>query len=817
MEHCSHPAPHPGSGIRPVESIQAVHDDASAPATTSRGTGQFVTGGLLSTEPDEVNNNDQDGHKDGPASPVSSESSGEDYQESQSITGSVGASCVQRQPGLVETAPSGDVAFYLNPNSSSLPVRESTVAAAATGIFSKSPRYTPDMIWQASRRLFWPRMPAPMRGRSELDMWRMVCGTVCQFCSLRDENTKLRSIKDPWHRGPGARGVSTIFTFGIVSCGLCLMKKGLKAIQGDREPTRRQLMKLYWHDQVKAINADFDSAQSLGPAVAEEWLKGVAILGERARADASRWERWEASGELRRTLLHFDVDKASPAKDVEHGQKPAGQSTPKPRGSSALGPGNTASKKNNSDEEWDGAQGPLRARISAYADEVIKHGWNEGQRVTKSLSPLFSSSVLLHVRQQFYADVERERQEAIAAGRQPAVDRLGKPWTQKLTLENMKWIYDVKIKPHVVRHGPAMFLCNGCSPPTPKYYGFQAIIQHYAAKHTNALSLGHIVVNWRAEWPLVPPFKPISEEATCAPGTTAAGADRRWPYTRSTHPQTYYPTYTGDGGSGYHQASVPASGNRNTNQLSPHSMAVQVQREPVGPSAWGPAPMPESAYNARLKFMARIAGQTWNVISRVEGIDKAVTLCVTVHHIAKGFQIEYSESAPLQMFIHGLLSCAEMKPIGSSIQGLACKPCAEDVLVNLQPRPCSAIQLAIHFRDAHVENTNAPPLDWRTQMILLPEMHVLATLPRLLAYDRVAYNTVADALPWAFDDNIHGSMYLDRQPYLGGVGHHQDYQLSGVRDLERRGGGMYYIQRSVHQGGVLQGLEEYNPARARVD
>lgn len=87
----------------------------------------------------------------------------------------------------------------------------------------------PDIIWQTSRRLFWPRMPSPLKGRSELDMWRLACSRSCQFCRLKEFTDNKASLPiDQWHRGPGANGVGPVFPFFVVSCGWCLVDKGLK-------------------------------------------------------------------------------------------------------------------------------------------------------------------------------------------------------------------------------------------------------------------------------------------------------------------------------------------------------------------------------------------------------------------------------------------------------------------------------------------------------------------------------------------------------------------------------------------------------------
>jgi hypothetical protein len=85
----------------------------------------------------------------------------------------------------------------------------------------------PDAIWRASRCLFWPRMPAPLWGKTELDMWRFACSRSCQICGQLDEtDTAWDSI--PWCRGPGNHTVSPVFPFFISSCGNCLIEMSVK-------------------------------------------------------------------------------------------------------------------------------------------------------------------------------------------------------------------------------------------------------------------------------------------------------------------------------------------------------------------------------------------------------------------------------------------------------------------------------------------------------------------------------------------------------------------------------------------------------------
>lgn len=159
------------------------------------------------------------------------------------------------------------------------------------------------------------------------------------------------------------------------------------------------------------------------------------------------------------------------------------------------------------DKEWDDVQAPLRLRIGGYADEIIRDGWNGGEKVSPDSCSRFAAEVLIYVRKRFYAELAKDEAAVRATGREPEMDPTNGPYTRRLTLENMKWVFDTKVKPHTENYRKEIFLCNACDYAS-KYYGFEGVIQHYAAKHTSALSSGSVVVHWKSEWPEYPPFNP---------------------------------------------------------------------------------------------------------------------------------------------------------------------------------------------------------------------------------------------------------------------------------------------------------------------
>ncbi|KAI9652506.1 MAG: hypothetical protein M1829_001522 [Trizodia sp. TS-e1964] len=159
------------------------------------------------------------------------------------------------------------------------------------------------------------------------------------------------------------------------------------------------------------------------------------------------------------------------------------------------------------DKEWEEAQQPIRARVGQYADEIIDFHWQGGKGINSENCPRFAVDVLNFVRKRFYADVSKEDADLQAKGEELKQDPPERAKKRMLILENMKWTFDTKIKPLTEQYRKELFLCHDCN-PNSRFYGFEGVIQHFAAKHTHKLSLGSIVVYWRAEWPEYSPFHP---------------------------------------------------------------------------------------------------------------------------------------------------------------------------------------------------------------------------------------------------------------------------------------------------------------------
>ncbi|KAL1614606.1 hypothetical protein SLS56_012058 [Neofusicoccum ribis] len=237
------------------------------------------------------------------------------------------------------------------------------------------------------------------------------------------------------------------------------------------------------------------------------------------------------------------------------------------------------------EREWEEVQRPVREKLAGCADEITQRDWMDGRSLSKDNCPQFAADLLIEIRSRFYADLAQEDEATLAAGQEIREDPPTGPPTRRLLLENMKWVFDNKIKPLTEQFRKELFLCNGegCE-GNPKWYGFEGIIQHYGAKHTTAFSVGNVVVCWKeAEWPEDPPFHPDPSKARYGfyngyPSSSMAGQSQ---------PQHAYPSYP-YGGYSQVATSTPQAPSR-----TPHPFA-QSSPGPYGQygSTNGPFPPP---------------------------------------------------------------------------------------------------------------------------------------------------------------------------------------------------------------------------------
>lgn len=506
--------------------------------------------------------------------------------------------------------------------------------------------------------------------------------------------------------------------------------------------------------------------------------------------------------------------------------------------------------KQSLDDQWEDAQRLIRDQINLYADEVIKKNWNDGTNLTKDKCAQFAAEVLMHVRTRFYAHIEEEDAIARASGVAVKSDSADEPPTRKLILENMKWVFDNKIKPMTQQLVKEMFLCNGCE-NNSRYYGFEGVVQHYAAKHTTALSSGNVIVFWRAEWPEKPPFHPNPNAAKAllhassqggfnpphsfprqqgAPGIymgtpeqrhsilpdsnpssrTAYGRSPfRSPYPSSymhgpfqpPSPRTspYYPGYmfpppspamdsaavdpSSAYSSPYHAHVLPVNHQHHVSQAphpypspaygssSPSNQGLLYKLPQSGHGgALGHlrnATNPDS-YQHQLDMVARVARDVWNATSGIKDLPNSIRAHVSIYHVANTLRPVFHSDVSITLFLDGLNSRAQMKPL-RGLNGLACNRCIDGG----NEEPGSHLRnsklyyfpaLLTHFQSMHLHhdkhgaamNLQEKSLipDWKIDMVALPDLSTLKSLPHNPGMDDFKLRIIAQALPGVFHSSL---------------------------------------------------------------
>ena len=87
---------------------------------------------------------------------------------------------------------------------------------------------TQNSIWSASRKAFFPGFLRPMENMTEMEMWRLIRGSSCQFCGKKATEPVSFSTSDLWQAGPGLDNVRPIWPFRTRLCGRCLEPRLIK-------------------------------------------------------------------------------------------------------------------------------------------------------------------------------------------------------------------------------------------------------------------------------------------------------------------------------------------------------------------------------------------------------------------------------------------------------------------------------------------------------------------------------------------------------------------------------------------------------------
>ncbi|KAF2009876.1 hypothetical protein BU24DRAFT_66396 [Aaosphaeria arxii CBS 175.79] len=475
---------------------------------------------------------------------------------------------------------------------------------------------------------------------------------------------------------------------------------------------------------------------------------------------------------------------------------------------------NSKEVKEIQDREWDESQRPIRDRLSIMADEFIAQQWDHGRAVTHDTSPKFAVDLLMHVRRRFYAELEDGI--AIPGLEDTANDATGEPdaLKPKLVLENMKWVYDNKLKPLTEQFRKELFLCygNGCESNT-RFYGFEGVIQHFGAKHTNTFSVGNIVVAWReAEWPEETPFHPdpnsvkhnyqasgptgansgygsyygaYSRAGTAtphmqphlpqvSPGPYHYGGQYSGPFAPPQaqpgyeYPQTYGPPL--DAYASYQPMGPPGYGNMP--QHSAYSTSPAMSRPTIAPqpAAQGVAESSSVEYRSSLfdkqvSTVIEAAQDIWKQTSGIKDLPNSLRIYVLLQRVISKFQIEFNHEPGLNHLIDAFSNHQISKALKNA-PGLSCKSCQEESSsrpASYSSRPeerktYTALNLFFHFQSQHTapqhqdfgQGPSALPLDWKEDMIELPGDRFISGLIHAPGMDDDKLLMIATVFPKLF-------------------------------------------------------------------
>ncbi|KEY71622.1 hypothetical protein S7711_08090 [Stachybotrys chartarum IBT 7711] len=734
------------------------------------------------------------------------------------------------------------------------------------------PALGPDAIWQASRRLFWPGMPYPLKGKTELEMWRLVCSKTCQFCGLKESPDAMIPTHGQWQCGPGLEAVSPIYPFFIVSCGRCLTHRTAREMAVFTDPDLPSFLpalntihitpqlsvipehilpyvsyqcptyKVFCLQNIANLKVEFKAVKELGTAATDDWLEGLKSRGRDGLADASRWERWHLSGGARRMrkqllLTSSASAESSPNSLVDLHAAPFGglpfnlpdgtsfsianpanglfaasqssdtqrtthvmDSTPEiwsnikaqgditslhPRIGSAALPhacsfntipqflaqfntevsGHTQADIQNQNagatkrvrkkakaiakraKEQAKIQGhymaaefrgPNRTRASQLADEIISINWASGRAVTARNCHAFAADVLLYVRTMFYNGAGQNRGDVVAFGTKSNPKSTGYTKTQQLSIADMMWVFDWKIKHFTDRFARKLFRCNGCS--KRKLFDLQALLSHCAMKHSTNPKSGSTSSLWTAEWPETGMFLRSNFDTKGMRKTVAGGL-----ISAATYPlkiesslasseipaisfdpffQAFPVVNRNDPSSSLVEGAVlgdiPTSHNNTpltkrhatTNNDSVHKASVSISR-------------PGNTYRDRLGFVGEVVRRTWLQISKVDNLPNSVRVYLTLREMAIQYQAIYSEAVDLTMFYDGMLRHPDFS-ILLEIHELDCKVC--EASNNGRRKKFSLLALTNHFNQDHIRMSTESALIWTADMVQLPDARTLVDL-----------------------------------------------------------------------------------------
>lgn len=440
--------------------------------------------------------------------------------------------------------------------------------------------------------------------------------------------------------------------------------------------------------------------------------------------------------------------------------------------------------KEKKEREWDAVQAPVKERLACYATEIInswiaQHPASYHPNTNEESALRFAPEVLIQVRKRFYDEnpysLEDPNHSILV---DPSIASLEAPTGNRLFLENMKFVFDTKIKPITDKVRKELFICSGCS-NNPKFYGFEGIIQHYAAKHTNLMSLGSVIVYWKADWPYYPPFILDPVAAVLRMGKQLPYTSHRQP-PLSDHPDTTtFDAYSAPHHIGMHlsthiEAPHRVITNDCFNQGHPHNACTSLsvpqpqytQHKAIIGINQALAPSPGTNYRpldiqrVHLEEIVVTSREAWFQLNGIKDLPSSVRVYYVIQNVVKVFQAKFPPLLlQLSMFIEALRDYQRMKPM-RNVNGLQCLACAthplhsKNTCSGMHPagRVFTLLALVQHFEMIHVlRNKSSIKLDWKTQMVKLPEARAIGMLRDAMGMDEEKLRLLREVFPIAFN------------------------------------------------------------------
>jgi hypothetical protein len=389
---------------------------------------------------------------------------------------------------------------------------------------------------------------------------------------------------------------------------------------------------------------------------------------------------------------------------------------------------------------------PARHKLKAFADEYIASIWDEGLSVSLSTSARFAAGVLTHVKKRFDESIKAE--DRMLASRSivlPPNSDIHE--VRQLHLDDMKRVYEESVRPHTERFGKDIFLCSVCE-ASAKHFSFDAVIQHFAAKHTSDLSRGNVVVHWKARWPAEWPFQTFE--------------DSLWSQTMTGHPSETLHVDHGQEDSG-------ATLTRRWKSPTPVSNRTS--------SAAGHAERPQNLFEKHRDEVTEACLHALALTDGIRGLPDSVRLYVVIDVVNRSFTAAYSNLTPtISLFIDCVKHRPELRAL-RDFNHIQCRLCATQnaqYVANI-PEDYYLLDLLDHFHRAHIQHGEGRPLpaheyhhdvrpDWRRDMICLPNAQIIRNLGQAPGMTSSKLQLIAGSFPGLFEYQLVQPQFREEMP-----------------------------------------------------